>query len=164
MKTERLNTEKHDRSCFNCEEEELTTYLKTRAKKEQRNKLSVCYVTTNEDGGILGYYTLSTSGISKEDIPEKYQKQTPRGYVVPVILLGRLARDVTAKGTGGLLLFDALKKCYEISFTMGAMAVVVDPKNEFAVNFYQKFGFITLSNGKMFLPIKVIADIPNINS
>jgi hypothetical protein len=38
------------------------------------------------------------------------------------------------------------------------MAVVVDPIDEDAVRFYQKYGFILLpDSGKMFLPMNIIA-------
>ena len=42
---------------------------------------------------------------------------------------------------------------------IGSMAVIVDPIDEQAVQFYQKFGFILLDSGKMFLAMKTIVDL-----
>ncbi len=54
---------------------------------------------------------------------------------------------------------DALKRCVEISDSLGVLAVVVDPYDEKAISFYKKFGFILIpSNNKMFIPIKTIQD------
>ncbi|MEM6846403.1 MAG: hypothetical protein AAF632_29620, partial [Bacteroidota bacterium] len=79
------------------------------------------------------------------------------------ILLGRLARDIKAKGTGlgEHLLLDALFRSYTLSEqSIGAMAVVVDPINENAVKFYKKYGFEQLPDSeKMFLPMNVIKQL-----
>jgi len=59
------------------------------------------------------------------------------------------------------LLLDALKRSFEISATeIGSMAVVVDPLDEEAVRFYEKYGFISLpDSGKMFLPMTTISEL-----
>lgn len=84
-------------------------------------------------------------------------------YNAPVILLGRLARDIKEKGTGlgEHLLLDALFRAFNLSQeSIGAMAVVVDPVSEYAVKFYEKNGFEQLpDNGKMFLPMNTIKQI-----
>ena len=55
------------------------------------------------------------------------------------------------------LLVDALKRSYEISKSIGSFAVIVDPLDENAVQFYKKYGFILLpDSGKMFLPMQTI--------
>ncbi|MCF8309034.1 MAG: GNAT family N-acetyltransferase [Bacteroidales bacterium] len=98
-----------------------------------------------------------------ELIPEKYLKQVPKNYNAPVILLGRLARDITAKGKGlgEYLLLDAVFRSYKLSKeSIGAMAVVVDPINDKAIEFYEKYGFIKLPDSeKMFLPMKTIGKL-----
>lgn len=77
--------------------------------------------------------------------------------------MGRLARDISAKGTGlgEYLLLDALFRSYKLSNeSIGAMAVVVDPIIERAVLFYRKYGFEQLPDSeKMFLPKKVTGQL-----
>ena len=152
----------HDRKKFRCEEPSLTSYLLTQANQDIKKRLATCFVAINENQEVIGYYTLSSESLGRESIPEKYSKQVPRNYNAPVILLGRLARDLSAKGTGlgEHLLLDALFRSYTLSQqSIGAMAVVVDPLNEFAVKFYAKYGFERLDSGKMFLPMKVIEQL-----
>jgi len=55
-------------------------------------------------------------------------------------------------------LVDALKRCYDISKTLGTYAVIVDPQDKEAERFYSKHGFILLpDSGKMFIAMKTIA-------
>lgn len=118
------------------------------------------------DGGeklIKGYYTLSNGNLYRENISEEQQKRIPANCNVPVTLLGRLARDITIKGTGSreYLLLDALQRSFEISQkSIASMAVIVDPINRSAHDFYAKCGFILLpDSGKMFLTMKAISKL-----
>jgi hypothetical protein len=101
-----------DRSNFECEEESLTKYLKTQASQDVKRKLSVCFVKVDKANRILGYYTLASESLGRDTIPEAYQNKVPTSYNAPVILLGRLARTIQAKGTGigEELLLDALER------------------------------------------------------
>ncbi|HBH23612.1 MAG TPA: GNAT family N-acetyltransferase [Cytophagales bacterium] len=162
MKIEKLEKH-HIRNEFKCEEHSLNHYLRNQARQDQKKLLSVCYVLLNNDNRVIGYYTLSTAGEKKEHIPERYRKKIPKSYGVPVILLGRLARDISQKGNGigEILLIDALKRSYEISSNaIGAMAVVIDPINQKVEDFYLKYGFEKLpDSGKLFLHMDTIKKI-----
>lgn len=162
MKIQLLDN-KHKRKTFTCEEESLTDYIRKQVSQDIRKKLAACFVAVDENQKVVGYYTLSSESLGRESIPEKYLKQVPRNYNAPVILLGRLARDIKTKGTGlgEHLLMDALFRSYKLSNeSIGAMAVVVDPINDKAVEFYKKYGFEQLPDSeKMFLPMKVIGQI-----
>jgi ribosomal protein S18 acetylase RimI-like enzyme len=153
----------HNRKNFSCEEESLTEYISRQVSQDIRKRLATCFVAVDEEQNVIGYYTLSSESLGREAIPEKYLKQVPRNYNAPVILLGRLARDISKKGTGleEHLLLDALFRSYNLSQkSIGAMAVVVDPINKNAVKFYEKYGFEQLpDSGKMFLPMKVIEQL-----
>lgn len=153
----------HRRKNFICEEDSLTEYIRKQVSQDVRKRLATCFVATDKEQNVIGYYTLSSESLGRELIPEKYLKQVPKNYNAPVILLGRLARDITTKGTGlgEHLLLDALFRSYQLSNeSIGAMAVVVDPINETAVDFYKKYGFEQLPDSeKMFLPMKVIEQL-----
>lgn len=158
--TESLNNA-HNRNDFYCGKDLLDNYLWKQAKQDVTRKLSACFVIVDEETGkVSGYYTLSSSSISNELIPESFKKKLPKSYLsIPVILLGRLAIDKNfqGKGVGKYLLIDSLKKCYDTSKSVGTFAVVVDPLDKEAENFYEKYGFIMLpDSGKMFLPMKTI--------
>lgn len=161
--TEVLN-KSHVYDDFSCGEELLDNYLKRQASQDVRKKLAACFVLARKESNIVqGYYTLSNNSIPLELIPEDLKKHFPKSYhSIPATLLGRLAVDENFKGQGigGLLLVDALKRSYDISKVIGSYAVVTDPLNEKAENFYIKYGFQKLpDSGKMFLPIKTISQL-----
>jgi len=160
MRVQLLDPKQHDRTHFSCEEESLTHYIQKQASQDMKKNLAACFVILNSANLVVGYYTLSNDSISRIEIPEEYQNKIPKNYNVPVTLLGRLARDITSKGLGigEYLLIDALQRSYNISQqSIASMAVVVDPINDKAVNFYGKYGFALLPDSrKMFLSMRAI--------
>lgn len=153
----------HNRKNFSCEEVSLTNYIQKQVSQDIKKRLATCFVAINENNDVIGYYTLTSESLGRDLIPEKYIKKVPKNYNAPVILLGRLARDINTKGTGlgEHLLLDALFRSYTLSNqSIGAMAVVVDPINQIAVDFYKKYGFVQLPDSeKMFLPMNVIEQL-----
>ena len=160
--TEPLNS-KHKKSEFSCGKAMLDNYLHRQAKQDVKRKLSACFVLPSlPDNLIKGYYTLSNNSISYEIVPPNYQKRLPRAYSsIPTTLIGRLAIDnrFQGQGLGKILLVDALKRCYETSSIMGSYAVIVDPLDNDAEDFYTKYGFIKLpDSAKMFIAIDTIKE------
>ncbi|MBL7473774.1 GNAT family N-acetyltransferase [Robertkochia sediminum] len=161
--TIKLLEKKHIRQNFNCEEPSLTDYIKRQAGQDMKKRLATCFVALDEKQNVIGYYTLTSESLGREEIPGRYVKRVPKNYNAPVILLGRLARDISqkGKGLGEILLIDALFRSYNLSAkSIGAMAVVVDPINQNAVDFYKKYGFQELPDSeKMFLPMNTIKQL-----
>ena len=153
----------HKKQAFQCGNQLLDRYLHKQAKQDVKRKLSACFILADESEEIKGYYTLSNAGISRKDLPEEWQKKLPPIYhSLPVTLLGRLAvsENFQKQGIGELLLIDALKRSYFVSEEIGSMAVIVDPIDEAATRFYQKYGFILLpDSGKMFLSMKTVGKL-----
>ena len=153
----------HNRKAFECEEQQLTDYIKKQVSQDIKKKLAICFVAIDSDINVIGYYNLSSESLGREQISDKYLRKVPQNYNAPVILLGRLARNITAKGTGlgEHLLLDALFRAFTLSEeSIGAMAVIVDPMNQFAIKFYEKYGFEQLPDSeKMFLPMSTIKQI-----
>ena len=150
----------HKKSDFDSERPLLDNYIRNQAKQDVTRDLSACYVLVDSSQKVIGYYTLSSNSISKVGFPEDLLKKLPPSYTaLPTVLLGRLAVDKGHKrrGYGTLLLTDALNRCVALSEDLGILAVVVDPVDDAAVQFYNSFGFILLpSTRKMFIPIKTI--------
>ena len=153
----------HKKQDFYCGNELLDRYLHKQAKQDIKRKLSVCFILADEEEKVKGYYTLSNAGIPRENLPESWQKKMPPSYQnLPVTLLGRLAisENFQGQGIGAMLLIDALKRSYFVSKEVGSMAVIVDPIDEAAIKFYQKYGFILLpGSAKMFLPMKTVSEL-----
>ena len=161
--TELLDS-KHRKKEFSCGKDMLDKYLHEQANQDVKKKLSICFVKEDSTTGLVqGYYTLSNSSIPKDLIPFDVQKRLPPSYTsIPVTLMGRLAIDSRfhGKGLGKLLLLDALYRSYDLSKKIGSFAVVVDPLDNEAELFYNKYGFIKLpDSGKMFLPMKTIEQL-----
>ena len=154
-----LLNKSHNRTLFDCGSLPLNDYLKTRSGQELRRNISFPYILRfEEETQVMGYYTLSATGVSVSELPEKYAKLT-RYKIVPAVLIGRLALDKSVKGLGygRFLLVDALRRIIQ-SKDFAIMIVVVDPKDQSAIRFYQKFGFMFLGeeNKRMYLPYKSI--------
>ncbi len=159
-----LLDKKHNRNDFDCGNELLNNYLKNQAGQDIKRKLSACFVLSENDTNIIkGYYTLSNNSIPLSNFQEEIQKKLPKSYSsIPTTLLGRLAIDKNfqGKGIGKILLIDALKRSYEISKEIDSFAVIVDPIDEEAEKFYQKYDFIKLpDSGKMFIATKTLNDL-----
>ena len=164
MELKIVNLEKkYDKSKFTCGYELLDNYIRKQAKQDVNRDLSACYVLIDENGIVKGYYTLSANSIKREEFSDDLVKKLPPSYSeLPTILLGRLAIDESIKGNGygEKILLDALNRSLAISESMGSIAVVVDPIDEKAQNFYSQYGFILLpTSGKMFLPMKTIKEM-----
>lgn len=154
----------HDRSAFDCGNDDLNRYLKQQARQDADRHVAAPFVLL-EPGTLVirGYYTLSASLIAVEELPESMLKKLPRYGRLPVTLLGRLAIDRAAKGQGAgeFLLVDALRRSLEGAQHIGAMAVVVDAKDAQAESFYKHFNFLPyqLSPLRLFLPMDQIASL-----
>lgn len=151
---------------FSCGKPLLDEYLHKQAKQDIRRKLSACFVLTDRNQNIKGFYTLSAGSIPSNVLPISIKKKMPPSYInLPTTLLGRLAVDLKfqKQGFGELLLLDALRRSYDVSInSIGSFAIIVDPLDAEAVHFYLKYGFVQLpDSGKMFLPMKTIQQLFN---
>ncbi|MFT5336978.1 MAG: putative GNAT family N-acyltransferase [Sphingobacteriales bacterium] len=162
LQTENLKSS-HHREDFSCGKEPLNNYIKRQVSQDIQRKLAVCFViieTEDKLEKVKGYYTLSSEGIPRDTIPEKFQKKFPKSYEsIPSTLLGRLARDKNVNGTrvGEFLLIDALYKCHVSAKSIASFAVVVDPIDDEAKSFYEKYGFTLLPDSeRMFISMKTV--------
>ena len=158
-------TKGHDRTQFSCGKTPLDNYLQKQATQDMKRRLAVVFVIPDaESNRVKGYYTLSNDAVAREIIPVEAQKKMPRHYDnLPVTLLGRLAVDQAFQGQrlGEDLLLDALRRAYDLSQTeIGSMAVVVDPIDDAAIDFYAAYGFVHLPDrNRLFLPMTTIGKL-----
>ena len=134
----------HNRAAFSCGNEQLDRYLHSVATQDKKKNIAIPYVIFDRDcQNIIGYYTLSMSGIDLEQLPEKIVKKLPKYPIVGVTLIGRLAvsSDYKGSGWGKLLIMDALHRSLAASKATASFAVVVDAIDDEAVRFYQRFDF-----------------------
>lgn len=154
----------HDRSAFDCGNDDLNRYLRQQARQDAEKHVAVPFVLLEPASPVVrGFYTLSASIIPVEELPPDMMRKLPRYGQLPVTLLGRLAVDRTAKGqgVGEFLLIDALRRCLEAAQQIGAMAVIVDAKDQQAESFYRHFDFLPfqVTPLRLFLPMRQIAQL-----
>lgn len=137
---------------FDCEEQELNLFLKNLALLYQQRHFGVTVICSNNEGAIVGYYTLCPACLQREGLPEKFLTG-PRPNPIPAFRICRLAIDKKYKGQGfgKVLLVHVLKKCLEQAKQIGGSIVIIDAKHEQAKHFYEHFGFIPLLNNPLVL-------------
>lgn len=150
----------HQREEFCCGKELLDKFFRLLVGQYERRRLGRTFVIVRRgDKRVLGYYTLASGAVSFQHLPEDTAKKLPR-HPVPVVLLARLAIDqsVQGLGLGKRLLTDALRRCLNISGSLGIYAVEVLAIDGDAQRFYESFGFVSLvdDDRHLYLPIKTI--------
>jgi ribosomal protein S18 acetylase RimI-like enzyme len=146
----------HDRPQFLSGLASLDKYFREQASQDIKRRIATCFVAVNiETGAVAGYYTLSATGVSLNDLSPEIAKKLPCYPVVPAALLRRLAVDrrYQGMGLGGVLLGDALMRSARAE--LGVFAMVVDAKDEAAQPFYERYGFTLLpgETRRLCLPI-----------
>jgi GNAT superfamily N-acetyltransferase len=133
----------HVLDSFDCGKEDLNRFLKRQAWNNQQAHSAQTYVLA-KDPRVLGYYSLAAGAVTHDEATERVKKGLAR-HPIPVILLARLAVDVSihGKGVGSALLKDALMRTAQAADTIGARALLVHAKDESAKAFYQHFTFET---------------------
>ena len=99
----------HDKAAFSCGNEQLDRYLHATATQDRKRNIAIPYVIYDKDRQkIIGYYTLSMSGINLEELPQDLVKKLPKYPIVGVNSIGRLAvsNDDRGFGWGKLLIMD----------------------------------------------------------
>lgn len=145
----------HDRHAFSCGNDALDRYLKQQAGQDLRRGIASIFVAIEIDQPtkVLGYFTLSAAAVTPADIPLEFARRLPH-QPIPAALIGRLAVDqsVARQGLGGVLLVDAIERAMAAAETVAMWAVVVDPIDETARQFYAAYGFRALAGStRMFL-------------
>lgn len=150
----------HNRAAFSCGKEELDSYLKTQAGQDARKRAAIPFVITPDHNTIAGFYTLSQYAIELRDVPADLARKLPKYELIPATLLGRLAVIINfrGQGLGRKLLMDALYRCLQSSRQVASTTVIVDAKDDEALAFYRKYGFMELPNveRRLLLPMATI--------
>ena len=88
----------HDLSAFDCGVQRLNDYLREYVLTNHQNRSARTYVAVR-GRCVAGYYTLAAGSVGREETPRRLAHGLGR-YPVPVILLARLAVDLSEQGRG----------------------------------------------------------------
>lgn len=153
----------HERSNFDCGSPPLNEYIRKYALQNQQNRSARTYVATR-GSRVVGYYTLAAGSVNRADAPDRVAKGLAN-HPVPIILLARLAVDVSeqGQGLGKGLLKDALIRVASAADLVGCRALLVHAKDGTAKAFYERFGFIPSPTHELHLYLltkDILASLP----
>ncbi len=146
----------HDRAGFVCGNDRIDGYFRDSVSQDVKRNYAACFVAVDmATGRIAGFYTLSSSNVPLNDVPESLARKLPRYPTVPAVLIGWLGRhrDYAGLGLGEALLYDAIRTV--AAAPIGAHAVFADAIDGRAAEFYAAFGFRPLVNRPytLYLPV-----------
>lgn len=126
---------------FDCGNAALNRFLSRFALGNQMAGSAQTYVALAGEQ-VVGYYSLAVGAVAPTDAPARITKGLAR-HPVPVMLLARLAVDLSmkGKGLGAALLHDALARTLQAADIAGIRAVIVHAKDDVARDFYEHFDF-----------------------
>jgi ribosomal protein S18 acetylase RimI-like enzyme len=154
-----LLTDNHVVDSFDCGDEDKNKFLQKYALQNSKGGLGRTYVAVKptDNTKIYGYYTISSSAVKFESLPDT--RYLPR-YPIPAILIGKLATatETQNQGLGTALLFDALKRAVRVAEEIGTFLVEIKALNEKAKSMYQKIGFEEMQDEpmKLYLSLKKV--------
>ena len=130
----------HDTAAFACGVESLDHWLKQRALKNQTTGASRTFVVC--DGKrVVAYYVLASSAVAIEAATGSLRRNMPDP--IPVVILGRLAVDLSLQGSGmgRALVGDACLRVIAAADAIGIRGMIVHALSESAQAFYERVGF-----------------------
>jgi GNAT superfamily N-acetyltransferase len=133
-------TEHHVTDGFSCGIDSLDLWLKRRSLKNQIQGASRTYVVCNEMR-VVAYYALASGAVTSTLTTGRFRRNMPDP--IPVVVLGRLAVDLTlqGKGFGRSLVRDAGMRVIHAADAIGIRGLIVHALSEEAKAFYEKVGF-----------------------
>jgi GNAT superfamily N-acetyltransferase len=127
---------------FDCGRASLNVWLERHARQAVAAGSARTYVVVDsEQARVVGFHALAAAGVEREAATARVIKGMPR-YPVPVVLLARLAVDVSVarQGLGSWLLRDAMTRTLAASETIGVRAMLVHAIDNAAREFYLRHG------------------------
>jgi GNAT superfamily N-acetyltransferase len=155
----------HDCDAFDCGEDSLTAWFKQQAWRYEKQRLARTYVlvSVSQSSLVGGYYSVSASQVAYETLPRDQTKKVPPRFLIPSILIGKLAvhKSLQGKGFGAALLEHALQRALQSANTIGVRFVLIDAIDDRARDIYLKHGFILLPDhvNRLFIPVQVICGL-----
>lgn len=139
---------KHYLVNFDSGQEELDTWLKEFALKASERDYGRTYIWHKGDNLTVAFYTLSAHLISAAELPPK--RARGQQNVIPAILLGKMALDLSLQGhgLGEVLLADAIARAVSAADIAAAKYLIVDPLSAEVLTFCEKYGFVRGLNAK----------------
>ncbi len=142
---------------FRSGEASLDAWLRDRARSAAGAGSARTYVVVDaEQERVVGYHALTVASVEHAQVTERTRKGMPR-YPIPVVLLARLAVDVSVQreGIGTFLLRDAMARTAAAAGRFGIRALLVHALHDDARAFCLRHGLEPSPTDGMHLMILV---------
>jgi predicted N-acetyltransferase YhbS len=118
----------------------LDSWLQRRALANQRSGASRTFVAVR-DGQVRAYYALASGAVALDAVPGRFRRNMPDP--IPVVVLGRLAVDRSAQGSGigRALVRDAGLRVLHAAAAIGIRGMIVHALSDATKTFYERVGF-----------------------
>jgi GNAT superfamily N-acetyltransferase len=161
--SEEAITRKHDRSRFDCGDDDLNNFLLRYARQGHDQGASKTFLAIDDNTkAILGFYSLAPGSVAYHRAPEIVQRGLAR-HEVPGFRLARIAinRAQQGQGLGGQLLLAAGKRCLMAAAVVGGTVLIIDTKNDRAASWYVSYGAVPLLDTErtLVLPLATIESL-----
>lgn len=133
-------TDLHNTATFACGVESLDDWLRRRALRNQAigasRTFAVCAGTR-----VVAFYSLAASAVTVTEAPGRFRRNMPDP--IPVVLLGRLAVDLSflGKGIARGLVRDAGLRIIQAADSIGIRELIAHALSAEAKAFYERLGF-----------------------
>ena len=127
---------------FDCGQTSLNVWLARYARQAAAAGSARTYVVVDkQQKRVVGYHALTAAGLERDSATTRIVKGMPQ-YPIPVVLLARLAVDlsVAGRGLGAWLLRDAMTRTPAAADTIGVRAMLVHAIDQNAAAFYLRHG------------------------
>jgi GNAT superfamily N-acetyltransferase len=154
----------HDRRGFRCGVDTLDRYFREQVTQDVRRRVTNCFVAVDADGALAGFYTFAATSSPLTELTAEETRRLPRYKLLPAALIGRLAVAETCRkqGLGVALILDAIMRTARAE--TGIYALIVDAKDEVAVQFYIHVGFRRFVSRPMSLFLPIVEALRRIQS
>ena len=127
---------------FDCGRASLNVWLARYARQASAVGSARTYVVLDaHQRRVVGYHALAAAGLERDSATARIVKRM-RQYPIPVVLLARLAVDISVagRGLGAWLLRDAMSRTLAAAETIGVRAMLVHAIDQDAAAFYLRHG------------------------
>lgn len=131
----------HELAKFNSGEPEIDLWLRNYASTASSRGYGRTYVWHFGDDVVVAFYTLTAHSFSRDELPKKLARGEQ--VIVPALLLGKFALDVSLHGQGlsRILIADVVTEAEKASQIAAARYLIVDALTPEVMGFFERFGF-----------------------
>ena len=147
-----LVAEQHATADFASRSDRVQKFIRTDCWPLIATNYTRVFVWPSPEGrSILGFYSLSSFSVERNELNNRHQRKAPGGIPAPMALIGYMGKSQDAPpGFGGVLIADAAKRASLIK-DVAMWGLCLHPENESLATWYGKLGFTRARSGALFM-------------